>query len=185
MQTQRNGTSRRGKPWRLLRMARVAQIKRPRRGRRAEAVCVGTPAGVGLGRSASRSLALRYEVGRLWPRPLLVLMRPWKVRKDEKAIAARPGIDDSLCIRRGGDGDRRLLLAVLDGRVTAYSKQATGKFKFGHEGLKQRLGAHRRLARCVAMWCDAASREGMLRCAEARRVAYRDVDKSYASHRPC
>jgi hypothetical protein len=110
-------------------------------------------------------------------------MRPWKVRKDEKAIAARPGIDDSLCIRRGGDGDRRLLLAVLDGRVTAYSKQATGKFKFGHEGLKQRLGAHRRLARCVAMWCDAASREGMLRCAEARRVAYRDVDKSYASHR--
>ena len=29
----------------------------------------------------------------------------------------------------------------------------------------------------------AASRGGMLRCAEARRVAYRDVDKSYASHR--
>src|SRR6185369_17224269 len=85
MQTQRNGTSRRGKPWRLLRMARVAQVKRPRRGRRAEAVCVGTPAGVGLGRSASRSLALRYEVGRLWPRPLLVLRRPWKVRKDEFA----------------------------------------------------------------------------------------------------
>jgi hypothetical protein len=30
----------------------------------------------------------------------------------------------------------------------------------------------------------AASRGGTLRCAEARRVAYRDVDKSYASHRP-
>ena len=29
----------------------------------------------------------------------------------------------------------------------------------------------------------AASRGGTLRCAEARRVAYRDVDKSYASHR--
>jgi hypothetical protein len=30
-----------------------------------------------------------------------------------------------------GDGDRRLLLAVLDGRVTAYSKQATAKFELG------------------------------------------------------
>jgi hypothetical protein len=30
----------------------------------------------------------------------------------------------------------------------------------------------------------AASRGGTLRCAEARRVAYRDVDKSYAAHRP-
>jgi hypothetical protein len=30
----------------------------------------------------------------------------------------------------------------------------------------------------------AASRGGTLRCAEARRVAYCDVDKSYASHRP-
>ena len=30
----------------------------------------------------------------------------------------------------------------------------------------------------------AASRGGTLRCAEARRVAYHDVDKSYASHRP-
>jgi len=30
----------------------------------------------------------------------------------------------------------------------------------------------------------AASRGGTLRCAEARRVAYRDVDKSYASDRP-
>jgi hypothetical protein len=30
----------------------------------------------------------------------------------------------------------------------------------------------------------AASRGGTLRCAETRRVAYRDVDKSYASHRP-
>src|SRR5258705_7144390 len=30
----------------------------------------------------------------------------------------------------------------------------------------------------------AASRGGTLRCAEARRVADRDVDKSYASHRP-
>src|ERR1700681_2152045 len=29
----------------------------------------------------------------------------------------------------------------------------------------------------------AASRGGTLRCVEARRVAYRDVDKSYASHR--
>ena len=29
----------------------------------------------------------------------------------------------------------------------------------------------------------ATSRGGTLRCAEARRVAYRDVDKSYASHR--
>jgi hypothetical protein len=29
----------------------------------------------------------------------------------------------------------------------------------------------------------AASRGGTLRCAEARRVAYRDVEKSYASHR--
>ena len=29
----------------------------------------------------------------------------------------------------------------------------------------------------------AASRGGTLRCAEARRVAYRDVDKSYASYR--
>jgi hypothetical protein len=29
----------------------------------------------------------------------------------------------------------------------------------------------------------AASRGGTLRCAEARRVADRDVDKSYASHR--
>jgi hypothetical protein len=29
----------------------------------------------------------------------------------------------------------------------------------------------------------AASRGGTLRCAEARRVAYRDVDRSYASHR--
>jgi hypothetical protein len=29
----------------------------------------------------------------------------------------------------------------------------------------------------------AASRGGTLRCAKARRVAYRDVDKSYASHR--
>jgi hypothetical protein len=29
----------------------------------------------------------------------------------------------------------------------------------------------------------AASRGGTLRCAEARRVAYRVVDKSYASHR--
>jgi hypothetical protein len=29
----------------------------------------------------------------------------------------------------------------------------------------------------------AASRGGTLRCADARRVAYRDVDKSYASHR--
>jgi hypothetical protein len=29
----------------------------------------------------------------------------------------------------------------------------------------------------------AASRGGTLRCAEARRVAYRDVNKSYASHR--
>src|SRR5258708_33520931 len=29
----------------------------------------------------------------------------------------------------------------------------------------------------------AASLGGTLRCAEARRVAYRDVDKSYASHR--
>src|SRR5258705_10969570 len=29
----------------------------------------------------------------------------------------------------------------------------------------------------------AASHGGTLRCAEARRVAYRDVDKSYASHR--
>ena len=28
-----------------------------------------------------------------------------------------------------------------------------------------------------------ASRSGTLRCAEASRVAYRDVDKSYASHR--
>jgi len=71
------------------------------------------------------------------------LRRPWRVRKDEKALAARPGVDDSLCVRRGGDGDRRLLLAVLDGRVTAYSKQATAKFNLGHEGLKQRLGAHR------------------------------------------
>jgi len=30
----------------------------------------------------------------------------------------------------------------------------------------------------------AASRGGTLRCAKTRRVAYRDVDKSYASHRP-
>src|ERR1700682_2354499 len=30
----------------------------------------------------------------------------------------------------------------------------------------------------------AASRGGTLRCAEAPRVACRDVDKSYASHRP-
>jgi len=29
----------------------------------------------------------------------------------------------------------------------------------------------------------AASRGGTLRCAKARRVAYRDVDESYASHR--
>src|ERR1700753_3572073 len=29
-----------------------------------------------------------------------------------------------------------------------------------------------------------ASRGGTLRCAMARRVAHRDVDKSYASHRP-
>ena len=29
----------------------------------------------------------------------------------------------------------------------------------------------------------AASRGGTLRCAKARRVAYRDVDKPYASHR--
>ena len=29
----------------------------------------------------------------------------------------------------------------------------------------------------------AASRGGTLRCAEARRVTYCDVDKSYASHR--
>jgi hypothetical protein len=29
----------------------------------------------------------------------------------------------------------------------------------------------------------AASRGGTLRCAEARRVAYRNVDKSYVSHR--
>jgi len=59
------------------------------------------------------------------------LRRPWRVRKDEKALAARPGVDDSLCVRRGGDGDRRLLLAVLDERVTAYSKQATAKFELG------------------------------------------------------
>jgi hypothetical protein len=26
-----------------------------------------------------------------------VLRWPWKVRKDEKALAARPGVDDSLC----------------------------------------------------------------------------------------
>jgi hypothetical protein len=50
-------------------------------------------------------------------------------------------------------------------------------------------GLPQRLKRCVAMWCAlrsdvvrrAASRGGTLRCAEARRVAYRDVDKSYAS----
>jgi len=34
------------------------------------------------------------------------------------------------------------------------------------------------------MWCDAQRRVGgTLRYAEARRVAYRDVDKSYASDR--
>ena len=113
-------------------------------------------------------------------------------------IAARPGVDDSLCVCRGGEGDRRLLLAVLDGRVTAYSKQATAKFK------KQRLGAQEQIGNLEtvrakrtraagmslaarALRSDvvrrAASRGGTLRCAEARRVAYRDVDKSYASHR--
>jgi hypothetical protein len=45
-------------------------------------------------------------------------------------------------------------------------------------------GCPQRLARCVAMWCDAQRRVGgTLRYAEARRVAYRDVDKSYASDR--
>jgi len=47
-----------------------------------------------------------------------------------KALAARPGVGHSLCVRRGGDGDRRLLLALLDRRVTAYAKQATAKFKY-------------------------------------------------------
>ena len=39
-------------------------------------------------------------------------------------------------------------------------------------------GCPQRLARCVAMWCDAQRRVGgTLRYAEARRVAYRDVDE--------
>ena len=42
------------------------------------------------------------------------------------------------------------------------------------------LPAARALRRDVVR--RAASRGGTLRCAEARRVAYRDVDKSYASH---
>jgi len=90
--------------------------------------------------------------------------------------------------------------------VTAYSKQATAKFKLGHKGLKQASasGAQQQIgnletvrAKCArgagmspaarALRSDvvrrAASRGGTLRCAEARRVAYRDVDKSYASHR--
>jgi hypothetical protein len=37
--------------------------------------------------------------------------------EDEKAFAARLDDMDSLCVHRDGDGDRPLLLAVLDGRV--------------------------------------------------------------------
>jgi hypothetical protein len=43
-------------------------------------------------------------------------------------------------------------------------------------------GCPQRFARCVAMWCDA-QRRVVERCDAPRRVAYRDVDKSYASHR--
>src|SRR6266404_623719 len=43
-------------------------------------------------------------------------------------------------------------------------------------------GCPQRLARCVAMWCDA-QRRVVERCDAPRRVAYRVVDKSYASHR--
>jgi hypothetical protein len=57
---------------------------------------------------------------------------------------------------------------ALEGRPSALNARAAG--------LPQRL------KRCVAIWCDA-QRRGTLRCAEARRVANRDVDKSYASHR--
>jgi hypothetical protein len=46
-------------------------------------------------------------------------------------------------------------------------------------------GCPQRLARCVAMWCDA-QRRVVERCDAPRRAAlpYRDVDKSYASHYP-
>jgi hypothetical protein len=90
------------------------------------------------------------------------LRRHWRVRKDEKALAARSGVDDSLRGRRGGDADRRLLLAVLDGRVTAYSKQATAK--------RTRAAGTQRLSRCVAMWCDA-QRRVVERCDAPRRAA--------------
>jgi hypothetical protein len=43
-------------------------------------------------------------------------------------------------------------------------------------------GLPQRLKRCVAMWCDAQRRVEE-RCDAPKRVAYRDVDKSYASHR--
>ncbi len=43
-------------------------------------------------------------------------------------------------------------------------------------------GLPQRLKRCVAMCCDA-QRRVVERCDAPRRVAYRDVDKSYASHR--
>jgi hypothetical protein len=52
------------------------------------------------------------------------LRRSFEGRKDEKAFAARPDGDGSVCVRRGGNGDRRPVLAVLDGRVTACAIKA-------------------------------------------------------------
>jgi hypothetical protein len=52
------------------------------------------------------------------------LRRCFEGRKDEKAFAARPYGDGSLCVRRGGNGDRRSVLAVLDRRVSARAIKA-------------------------------------------------------------
>jgi hypothetical protein len=87
------------------------------------------------------------------------------------------------------------LLPCSDSGGLPTSRRTTLRFAWpsrSHRRLREPVRAKRaraaglpqRLKRCVAMWCDAQRRVEQ-RCDAPRRVgvAYRDVDKSYASHR--
>jgi hypothetical protein len=89
------------------------------------------------------------------------------------------GIDWSRLVTEGRiSGKRNPPIAYDERRVTSSANPPYGLKRTEPPGFPQRLA---RLRSDVVR--RAASRGGTQRYAEARRVAYRDVDKSYASYR--
>jgi putative tryptophan/tyrosine transport system substrate-binding protein len=76
---------------------------------------------------------------------------------------------------------------VADGGLISYGPNTLDPYRLRRTVRAKRARAAEMFPAARALRSDvvrrAASRGGTLRCAEARRVAYRDVDKSYASHR--